>query len=225
MKTIVKVFLTALMLWTGISIHAQEETESSLQKKRITFGIKGGLNLSNLTAYHDGDNYREDLKVGFNIGPTVDFHLSKEFYLQSGLILSTKGAKVKDIDIMGTNYNCKMNAMYLQVPIYFAYKATLPNSTNKIVIAGGPYFAYGIGGNSTFESRSGTKSNSIDTFDDWLWNKADVGIGLEVALELEKLVFTLGSDVSLTRVWKHEYLTRNLNVHNNVSYISIGYKF
>lgn len=224
MKTAIKVSLAILMLWIGTGANAQEEMTPTI--KKVTFGIKGGLNLSNLVATHDGDNYREKIKVGYNVGPTVDFHLNKDFYLQSGLILSSKGAKVKDIDIEGSRYESTMNAVYLEVPVFFAYKTTLPNNTNKLVIAIGPYFAYGVGGNCTFETASGSRQGSIKTFDnDWMWNKVDVGIGLEVALELDKLVFTLGSNTSFTRVWKQEFLTKDLNVHNSVSYISAGYKF
>lgn len=226
MKSIIKTILVAAALLMGFDSYAQIEMEDSPAPKKVTFGIRGGLNISNLTAYHDGDTYREKVRVGFNVGAIVDFHLGKDFYLRSGLGLTSKGAKVKDIIEEDGTYDCNMNAMYLQVPLYFAYKIPVAFNANKVSLAIGPYFGYGIAGKSKFETKTGSKVDEIDTFDDdWMWNKPDVGLGLEVGFELPKVSFTFGAEMSFTKTWKREFLTEDINVHNQVSYISVGYNF
>lgn len=228
MKTIIKTILLSTLLILGSYAYAQHEiAEIPDSPKKITFGIRGGMNISNLTSYYDGDTYTEKLKVGYNLGATMDCHLTKDFYIRTGLSLTSKGAKVdKIIDIDGIEYSSKMEAVYLQVPVYFAYKTFMGNSSNmKISVAGGPYFAYGIAGNSELKQKSSGRTLDVDTFDNWIWNRPDIGIGIEVSLEVQKLVFTLGSDVGLARVWKKGVFDGDPYTRNDTSYLSLGYNF
>lgn len=220
--------LIILFVLLANTIHADAQDISDENIKKVGFQVRGGLNLSNLIAYHDGETYSEKLKVGFNVGAIADIRLSNVFYLQTGLTFTSKGAKVKDItmdDINGT-MEATMNAMYLQVPIYFTYKVQLPNNNNRFNIALGPYFGYGIAGKSTYTPYGSSVGFSLDTFDkDHLWNRPDLGLGLEVQFETEKLVFILGSEAGLTRAWKTQYLSESININNRVSYLTVGFKF
>ncbi len=65
--------------------------------------------------------------------------VAPEFYLAPGLLFSTKGAKQ---DEMGVTIKTTVN--YLEVPINFVYKPEL--GAGKLIVAFGPYLAYGIGG-------------------------------------------------------------------------------
>lgn len=68
---------------------------------KVTWGIRGGLNISNI-----GGNIKDDdhlggnhisfpAKVGFNLGVIADIELGKSFYLQPGFYYSNKGFKYK----------------------------------------------------------------------------------------------------------------------------------
>lgn len=229
MRTIVRTAILSAMLVLGAYAYGQDQIEEiSTSPRKVTFGIRGGLSMSNLTSNYDGDAYTEKVKIGYNIGAIMDCHLTKDFYLRTGLTLTSKGAKVeKIVDLDGTEYSSKMNAVYLQVPVYFTFKTFIGSSSNmKISVAGGPFFAYGVAGKSTIEQKNSNRAGSVDTFDkDWIWNRPDIGLGIEVGLEIEKLVFTLGSDAGLARVWKKGVFNGDPYTRNDASYLTVGYNF
>ncbi|MDU1890862.1 MAG: porin family protein [Dysgonomonas sp.] len=227
-----KVFAMMVALFLCNSMIAQEETKS------ISFQIRGGMNISNLSASDDHYWVTADPKVGYNVGAAVDFPIGKGMYIHSGLSLTSKGAKVDDIrfDLDGGGYtstDMKMNAVYLQVPLYFAYKLDFSrwNSSwdNKLGLSAGPFIGYGVFGKTKVESgfsSSGNIDGSFDTFGDWdLWNRTEVGLGFEASFELKKIVFYLGTEVSLTNVWKKKHLNNDAHVANTNVYLGVGYSF
>lgn len=226
-------FLSTCLL--PIFLQAQDVTEAPAKKIKVDFQIRGGLNISNLTEYYDGESAKADAKVGFNIGGVADFTLSEkvnyDWTLMTGLFLSSKGANINNMLVYdGNDYayiDIKSNAMYLQIPVYVGFKTALPkNPKNKIGVYLGPYFAYGIAGKTEFGQRGQRTAISIDTFDkDSFWNRPDIGLGMELTLELDRLVFLLGGEVGMARAWKSSALDRDSSVRNNVSYLSVGYKF
>jgi len=143
MKTIIKSILLTVALLTAIAANAQYNP--------ITFGIKAGANLSS----YSGDVDYKKVKLGFNAGITLDFALTPEVYLMSGLEFTMKGVKMdakETFDIEGMRASVEFNgskadAMYLQVPIHIGYKVNLAPTT-KLVLHAGPYIAYGIAGKS-----------------------------------------------------------------------------
>lgn len=219
MNHTIKTGLIALATIFAIAANAQETSS-----KKATFQLRGGLNISNLTATVDSKYDNATAKVGFNVGGILDCPLGNRFYLQTGLMLTSKGAKVKDIHTEAGNLTANMNAMYVQVPLYFAYKFQVSNNSNMIGIHLGPYFAYGIAGKTTFTQNS--PFNSDDTFrDNGLWNKPDVGLGMELSFEMERVVFILGSEAGIAKLWNRAHLTEDVHVRNNNNYISVGFKF
>lgn len=197
----------------------------SAQDKKVTFQARGGLNLSNLTAYDDGTSYKGKVKAGFNIGGIADCRLGNNFYLQTGLMLTSKGAKIEGVMIEDGYYTDEtINAIYLQVPLYFMYKIELPNNVNKLNIGLGPYVGYGIGGKSSYDLS--TADLSVDTFgDNGQLNRVDAGLGMELQFEMAKFVFILGAEAGVTKAFKKEYIAQDISIRNNVSYLSVGYKF
>ena len=198
--------------------------------KKVTFQVRGGLNFSNLTASYDDDyGYDQDnadAKFGYNIGIYADIPLKNNWYMLSGLLFTSKGAKIDNayISDFGTA-DLSMTAMYLQVPAYVGYKIQLPNNNLKLGLAGGLYFAYGVAGKTTAKSYS-IREIEFDTFDsDGLWNKPDVGIGIEASLELENIIFVVGSEAGITKAWKRSRLSDNVYVRNSVATLSVGFKF
>ncbi|MFV0420059.1 MAG: porin family protein [Dysgonomonas sp.] len=199
-------FILLISLITSVSMFAQLP---------VSLGVKAGVNLSEIQKVGD------DIKVGFNIGVTAELALPSSFYLMSGLELTTKGNKVKDI-IAATSPGGVMpvttatfNAMYLQLPIHAGYKLDLTPGT-KLVFQVGPYLAYGIGGKISYKAKDIKKQ---DFFDDDT-NRFDFGIGGAVGIEfINKINVSLGADQGLTKVFK------DTKTKNRVAHISVGYKF
>jgi hypothetical protein len=99
-----KVVITAMvmMILTAVSVHAQ-----------TNFGVKGGLNLYNLS---DDSDDNSDMKAGIHLGILAHIHMSDNFALQPELTYSMQGAKSEfDGDKTTINLN------YINVPLLFQY--------------------------------------------------------------------------------------------------------
>jgi hypothetical protein len=108
------------------------------QVGRPAFGLRAGVNFQNLNGKdNDGDRLENDLKLGFNAGITADLPVATDFYIQPGLLYSTKGAKIE-------GDNVKVNISYLEIPINLLYKPVL--GEGRLLMGFGPYVAFGING-------------------------------------------------------------------------------
>jgi hypothetical protein len=137
MKTKVIAFTSALLLGAVIS-NAQSGTSTATVGK-TTFGIRAGVNFQNINGDdYDGDKLDFKLKTGFHVGVNAEIPIAPEFYIQPGLLFSTKGAKVDD------DADTKINISYLEIPVNFLYKPML--GTGNLLLGFGPYAAFGIGG-------------------------------------------------------------------------------
>jgi len=214
----------------------------SAQTSEFHFGARAGFNLS--TAFVN-DASGSKFRPGYNVGVTVEYRLPKNFLIQSALSLSAKGSKQKDLvgsDYIGgpPDFTHTYNQLYLEVPLYGAYRKKVSDKTN-IVVGAGPYFAYGIGGRTKKKLNSGIWSGGItqiewDTFGDgvfdedrdWLrgevLNRFDFGAGIKADLEYYKYVFGVELTSSIINIMEnHDYVDlkyRNFNIN-----ISLGYKF
>lgn len=107
-------------------------------QNKTTFGVRAGLNVQNLTWDNlAGETVDTKLKAGFHIGVNAEIPVGTEFYVQPGVLFSTKGAKEDFSD-------AKINLSYIEIPINFLYKAELDNG--KLLVGAGPYFAFGVSG-------------------------------------------------------------------------------
>lgn len=81
-----KIFVLAagLFLFAG-AVHAQSP---------IKFGIKGGLNLSNIIKDDGNNNFETKINPGFNAGITVDIPIIESVAFTPELLYSTKGYKL-----------------------------------------------------------------------------------------------------------------------------------
>ncbi len=93
------------------------------------FGIKGGLNASEL---HFNNDTKLNTKIGFHAGLLAHIHASKNWAIQPEVIYSLEGAKGK---IGGAEYNYNLN--YLNVPVLLQYMFD-----NGFRIEGGPQIGF-----------------------------------------------------------------------------------
>lgn len=209
MKTNLKILLISIALLVGVTANAQD--------KKITAGVKAGMNVSNFSGDSDG----ADAKIGFNVGVTVDYAFTDEFYLLTGLDLTTKGAKASgDIDEYGYSGHAKitMNPMYLQLPIHLGYKLSVAENT-KIVFRAGPYVAYGVGGKVT--AKVGGQKGDTNVFRTGGLKNFDFGFGIGTGAEFGKIGVNLGYNFGVINIAdSSEGTLRNGNFS-----IGLGYKF
>lgn len=209
MKTI-KTILAAVMLLVAANAGARETMNAP--DKKATFGIKAGLNISNLGSTDGKEFDNTKSKTGFHAGVTLDYAFTPKWYLLTGLEYTSKGVK---IDLGGKHYDQDMRAAYVQLPLCAGFKLQVSDAV-AILFNFGPYFAYGLHG----ELKTGT-SHKEDTFSDTALKRFDWGLNFGATAEWRKLCFGLGGDVGMVNVMQKNNMkaeTRNMT-------ISLGYKF
>lgn len=137
---------------------------------QVKWDAKVGMNFSNMTKF-------ENTKAlpGFQLGVGMDYGFSENWSLQSGLMISSKGYKVKDY--------AKVRPIYLDIPILAAYKFNISDNT-KFVINAGPYLAFGLGGKCKFDEGGDYKLFKGEDGEDAEYSRFDLGIQYGIGLEI-----------------------------------------
>lgn len=120
-----------------------------------TFGVKAGLNVSNVSEAEDTKS-----KVGFNAGVFLNAPIAANFSIQPEVLYNSKGAKLDD-----SNFDLKLNLDYISVPVMFQY-----NATPKFYLEAGPEFSFLMSGKAKAEGESEDIKDNFKSF--------DLGIGL-----------------------------------------------
>lgn len=142
----------------------------------INFGIKGGLNLSNMS---DGES---DVRTGFTGGLVIDLGLPlMPLGIETGLYYSQKG--VSD-EADGSTQTLKLD--YLEVPVLAKFSLGPPGPISPSFVVG-PYAGYLL--NSEFEGENEFGSGTVNLDDDT--ESVDfgliAGVGVDFNLGLTKV--------------------------------------
>jgi len=111
---------------------AQGDTDFS---ERVTFGVKGGLNLSNVYD-SEGEQFDADAKLGFVAGGFVSIPLGKMIGIQPEFLISQKGFQATGV-LLGSPYSFTRTTTYIDVPLLFAIKPV-----EFLTILAGPQYSY-----------------------------------------------------------------------------------
>lgn len=219
MKNSVKPGILVFLLFLG--------TESFAQ----IFGIKAGLNLSNILAKDDDVTYSDDFKMnpGFHIGPTVEFSINELFAFESGLLLSTKGTKISEKETYMDetwSYSSKVNLLYLDIPL--TAKANFDIGSLIIYGTFGPYIGMGISGKTKYEytGNGETETDEEDInfgSDEDDLKRLDYGITAGAGMEFNAIQIGITYSLGLANI--SNYADEVNKACNRVLGISVGYKF
>ncbi|MCB2194835.1 MAG: PorT family protein [Bacteroidetes bacterium] len=166
------------------------------------FGVKGGLNITNLKVENEDFN----AKAGVHIGPVAEFHFGDIFGLETGMLLTNKGGKEDISDI-------KVNITYLEFPVHF--RAGYDFGPQRVYGIFGPYFGFALGG----KYKDGDTSEKIDFGGDGEPKRFDAGlsIGACTAISFFEIGFTYNHGLVNFGDWH--------DMKNRAFYISVAYKF
>lgn len=116
------------------------------KKSGVTFGVRAGLNFSDLTFKYNDVVYDYDARTGFQVGGIVDIPLLKGFYIQPGLFLTTRGATLDS----GKHHETVASPIYLDVPVLASFRGDVCDWCN-LQFNVGPYLGVGLGGRYKFK--------------------------------------------------------------------------
>jgi len=200
-----------------------------LQSNAQTFGIKGGLNLSNLLDKDDDGTNSNDFKMkpGIHIGGTVAFPINDFLSFESGLFLTTKGFRY-DGTMFNADFKSTTNLYYLDIPL--TLKATYDLNENlKMFGVFGPYVGFGLAGKMkvTVEYQGEKESETEDIKwgsdeDEDHLRRPDMGLTFGGGVEINStIILGISYDLGLYNI--STYRDGGATNQNRVLKFSVGY--
>lgn len=153
--------LAILTMCTIQTVSSQE-----VSRRAPAFGIKGGINLTNLYVDNVTD---EHMKVGANAGVYAKLPVATGFAIQPEIAYSMKGAQV-DYNNVFANGKYRFNLDYLEVPV-----AAVVNVAKNFNIHAGPYVAFLLSAKVKDVNANGT-TNSVTQLNKDNFKTTDYGL-------------------------------------------------
>ncbi len=180
------------------------------------FYAQGGVNLANISSTSSGGTKDNNALATFNAGLMGRFGLSKTVDIESGILLTGKGAKAETYFNGGNDYvKAKFNPLYVEVPVNLVVNIPLQDKMGLFVHAG-PYAAIGVGGKSKLQTKLGMlnteTTRDIKFSDDNPFTSAeenaaydklkrfDVGVNFGAGVDLNKIILKANYGLGLSKI-------------------------
>ncbi|GGE89724.1 Outer membrane protein beta-barrel domain-containing protein [Chishuiella changwenlii] len=201
-----KILLLLPLLVLAINTNAQTK-----------FGVKGGMNVSNLT----GDLQNNKSKIGFYAGGYATIKIDDKFAFQPEVLYSAQGTKFNSIQAVVPEYgpvtsDLKFNLDYVNIPLMFKYYAT-----EGLNIEAGPQVGFLVSAKGHAKANvDGQKVNDTGDIDE-LFKSVDFGLNLGLGYELRNGI-NFGA--------RYNFGLANISdvggkIKNSVFSIGLGYSF
>lgn len=152
---VIKLLLFALFMMVSMVTPAQSQ---------VDWSIKAGIGMANII----GDNMGSPkVKLAYKLGIGLECPFDKIWSLQTGVSFVSKGTNHTIVETDGISAQAKVNASYLELPVMVAARFAMDRNT-YILVAAGPYGAWGIGGKTKALGYSWSSSSTPD------WNTGNV---------------------------------------------------
>ena len=195
--------LCALTLFLTASfgmLHAQDNVNTE-------FGVKGGLNMSNLYT-DDADD--ENVLFGFNAGVYATLPVADFIAIQPELLFTTRGSKLEYDNALAQG-NVKLKLNYIELPLLVRV-----NITKNFNIHAGGYASYLVSAKSTGDG----DFEFEDEYDTDDFNKFDAGIAAGVGVDFNPISVGLRYNYGLTTIEKDGDDSSDLKNSNLSLYLS-----
>jgi hypothetical protein len=205
-----RIFLLAVLLSVVNLANAQ----------KTSFGLKGGLNIANLTISGEGSPSMSSV-ANFHIGGFVEIMLNKKVSLQPELLYSKQGSKFNQlVDVGDGNLYDTRNTFkfsYFNIPLMVKY---YPDS--KLFLEAGPQVGF-LSAAKIEVKIPGLGSGEDDVKDSF--NSIDFGLGFGAGYYLtEQFSANVRYNFGLSNIADTEP-GDNTKIKNSVFAFSLGYKF
>jgi len=184
------------------------------------FGIKAGLNLSNMSVEDASD---KTLKTGFHVGVFTKMPFTDVLSVQPELLFSTKGVKYSFDNLLAkgeTNFNLN----YIEIPINLVY-----NLSEDFEFHLGPYVGYLANANvdANTEILNFLDIDTGDNIDREHFKSFDFGLTAGLNFSLQQFIFGFKYNLGLTPVAKDDFPAQTIlgDAKNSVIQLYGGIKF
>jgi hypothetical protein len=217
-KKIAAMLAAAVLVLTSAGLYAQEQQSPEGNNLTAKFGIKGGINFTNL---YVADVSRENMKIGFNAGLFAKLPITKGFSIQPELLYTVKGAKDTYSNFIQGNGEYRYNLNYLELPVL-----AVVNLAKNFNLHAGGYAAYLVSATVKDVRSDGTivgaKELRADDF-----KRFDYGLVGGLGIDITN--FTIGAryNYGLSSIGKAGSLSGSLTKNSKNSAISVylGFAF
>lgn len=189
------------------------------------FGIKGGLNLSQL--FVDQPTVQdENMKIGYHLGFFAKMPLGDLLSLQPELLYTNTGSRITYggsnlADLLGIDPGeVRFNLNYVQVPV------ALGINVGPLNVHAGPYLSYLVSANVTDLNTSDLNSTELIQLDADDFNRIDYGVLVGVGFDVGTVTIGARYNYGLREIGASG-IAGNLtnNSRNSVGQIYIGFGF
>jgi len=179
--------LFSILLSAGV-LKAQNEENNNPSR----FGVKAGVNISNLFA---NDVVANNAQIGFNGGVFLKISLTNHFAFQPELLLSTQGAELayNSVSVTGT---MTPHLNYVQVPLLAVF-----NVSENVNLQGGLYLASLVGVNINNGDDNGT-FNFEEELSKSNFNGIDYGLVAGIGADINRISFGIRYNYGLNNIGK-----------------------
>jgi len=178
---------------------------------QIDFGVRAGLNLTNIKYSGGGFSMSPDMKPGFQLGVVGEISVIESFVIQPGIIFAQQGYK---LDKWKTSLN------YIQIPVNAMYKVDL--GCANLLLQAGPYFGFGISGKTKYDGE-GSDKIKFGSGDDADIKVLDLGLGIGAGFQFGAIQAGIGHNFGLMNIDPEN--SSDYKVKNNGLAITLTYFF
>ncbi|NUY82060.1 PorT family protein [Flavobacterium sp. MAH-1] len=197
-----KILVTGLLFFGASAIYAQNEADNKTDRSP-SFGVKGGVNFSNVIGDDIGDT---SSRTNFHVGVVGELPLADIFSLQAEVLYSGQGFKAKNPVLFGAD-EAVYKLDYINVPVLAKVYIT-----KGLSIEAGPQFGFKVNEKVEVDGEESDELENAESFD------FAVAGGL-----------TFQTEMGLFATGRYTYgftdVVEDADTRNQVFQIGIGYKF
>ncbi|KMQ65096.1 opacity protein [Chryseobacterium angstadtii] len=198
---------------TASSLAFAQQTQKS-SSNPVTFGVKGGMNVSSLSKDEGLDDQKS--KIGFNAGVFANIPVAESFSIQPEVLYSQYGSKA-DYTVLGTKFSSSTKLDYITVPVMFQYNL-IPN----LFVEAGPEFGFMVSAKNKIKNENNGNSTTSDNYKDDL-KTFNFGIGLGAGYYFtQNFGITARYVAGVTDIFKDN---SGDAIRNNTFQVGLAYKF
>jgi hypothetical protein len=197
------ILFTCLLVITGITAMAQTS--------KFTFGIKGGVNYSNLKTKDDLTEQKNIMGYQAGIFSRVG---GAGIYFQPELYLGTKGNEFTSLDMNSRMIDVKGKIKFTTLDLPLLVGTKIGSNKLNLRFMGGPIVSFIIDENNTL----GSAYNSLSDFGNY--KKQTLGFQAGSGIDLGNLTFDVRYESGLSNVSQSEKYSQQ----QNLFHLSLGFK-